>query len=79
LVQEYQRGIVHEPVRTNSCAKCHLPHGIVGSLQLREYPPRLCFRCHQGTKVELLQPGVSLHKPVDDGTCDACHDSHNSD
>ena len=55
LVQKYQSGIVHEPVRSNNCFKCHLSHGIVGALLLREYPPGLCFRCHQGTKVKMLQ------------------------
>ena len=77
LSEQYQKGGVHAPVKENNCAACHLPHGILGSLLMREYPPGLCFKCHIDIKSK--QSGLSVHKPVANGECGACHDPHNSD
>ena len=76
LSAQYQKGVVHAPVKENNCAACHLPHGVLGSLLMRDYPPALCFRCHIDMKSQ--QSGLSVHKPVADGECDSCHNPHNS-
>ena len=77
LSAQYQKGIVHAPVKENNCAACHLPHGVLGSLLMRDYPPTLCFRCHIDMKSQ--QSGLSVHQPVAEGECDSCHNPHNSE
>jgi predicted CXXCH cytochrome family protein len=45
-VASYQTGFVHQPVKETKCETCHLPHGLVGTLLMRQQPPALCLPCH---------------------------------
>lgn len=74
--KKFRQGYVHAPVKQGRCDQCHLPHGLIGGLFLREKEPGLCLSCHR----QLKPPAESgsVHRPVADGTCTACHDPHNS-
>ena len=67
----------HEPVAKDDCKGCHLSHGMVGALRLKESGRQLCLMCHDG--IELGLQREILHGPVAEGRCDACHDPHGTD
>ena len=72
----FKEGHVHAPVKEDRCDSCHLPHGLIGGLFLREQEPELCYSCHDDLKPS---PGrQSVHQPVAAGTCSSCHEPHNS-
>jgi len=70
-----------------SCLNCHSPHASDHSWLLKDNIDALCFQCHNteielddGTRIanikETIESGASLHSPVTDGNCTACHDVH---
>ncbi len=74
--EAFKQGNVHVPVKENRCSTCHLPHGLIGGLFLREQEPELCYVCHEDLKP--TPDRKSVHQPVASGTCSSCHDPHNS-
>ena len=73
---KYQSGIVHSPVKEKNCEACHLPHGIVPAVVMRQQSPFVCLPCH----AEFKEAGskTSVHEPVNKGKCEVCHEDHNS-
>lgn len=75
---------VHEPVRRGACLPCH-------KASAQDHPERggeefvfamgggadLCYSCHLGMKDEIGK-AESVHAPVGDGDCLACHFPHDS-
>ncbi|USN99276.1 MAG: hypothetical protein H6810_00950 [Phycisphaeraceae bacterium] len=70
-----------------SCLNCHAPHASNHERMLRNEPVDLCLKCHDkpieapdGTKLvdmkQLIESGGTLHGPVAQGNCTACHDIH---
>ncbi|MFA5701649.1 MAG: cytochrome c3 family protein, partial [Desulfuromonas sp.] len=68
---------VHQVVKENKCEECHLPHGIVPKLLLKESGDKICLRCHSEESIGLDQPQV--HTALKRGQCSTCHDPHASD
>ena len=74
---KFSSGIIHAPVKEESCYSCHRPHGLYGKIVFRVQQPDLCYACHNDIK-----PGdsaKSVHEPINSDKCTVCHDSHNSD
>ena len=44
---KFAKGVIHRPVADQDCGACHLPHGLIGGIQLRQPAPGLCRRCHR--------------------------------
>lgn len=69
----------HAPVRNGDCFACHDPHASDFSGVVKTNPQLLCLECHgfQGAGHH-KQSGVkkSVHAPVRDGDCLACHGPH---
>src|SRR4051812_50213116 len=59
-----------------SCEDCHLRHGIVPKLLLKETGSGLCLSCHQKEKLGFDKPVV--HKALKSSECITCHDPHGS-
>jgi len=74
---QYQSGVVHQPVKENNCEACHLPHGLVPTVQMRQPVPVVCLSCHPAFKEAANKK--SVHEPVGQGKCEACHKEHNSE
>ncbi len=73
-----------------SCLNCHDPHASDHVRLLREETMTLCFECHDRTQdregggivadIELqIAKGASVHGPVEEGNCVACHQIHGGD
>ncbi len=77
MATRFAGGRVHPPVAEKNCAACHLPHGMIGGIQLRANPPDLCFSCHQAQARERGEKAV--HQPFAEGKCNRCHAAHNSE
>ncbi len=67
---------VHPVVKELKCEECHLPHGLVAKLLLKENGNKLCSLCHSEKDLNLDQPGV--HTALRKGKCTTCHDPHGS-
>jgi predicted CXXCH cytochrome family protein len=76
-VAAYQTGVVHQPVKENNCEACHLPHGLVPTVLMRQPVPVVCLPCHAAFKEAASKK--SLHEPVGKGKCESCHNPHNSE
>ncbi|MFO0974141.1 MAG: cytochrome c3 family protein [Phycisphaerae bacterium] len=76
-------------VEGRQCLNCHEPHATNFPRILRNNPMALCLECHnkpiktpQGTVADMsavLAPGKSLHGPVAQKNCAACHQIHGGD
>lgn len=78
----------HEAVTADrSCLNCHEAHAGTHPVLLQDDPATLCFECHDrviempdGSKLPdmkaLIETGKSLHGPVAERDCAACHDIH---
>ncbi|MCK4838255.1 MAG: hypothetical protein KAS94_05590, partial [Desulfobulbaceae bacterium] len=76
MVEKFSTGVVHQPVAKKECKKCHQPHGVVGSVYLRQPVPEQCFGCHEA---EWQQVALKYrHSPFAKGECGSCHEVHNS-
>src|SRR5210317_982337 len=73
----FQSGVVHQPTKENNCEACHLPHGTVPTVLMRQPVPVICLTCHAEFKTATEKK--SLHDPVNQGECDSCHQPHNSE
>jgi len=65
----------HPPV-SEDCGDCHVAddgHPDDGDVQLADEEPALCFLCHDAFD------GTTIHQPVREGECSACHDPHGTD
>ncbi len=73
-------GSVHPPVVKGTCIACHSPHLKLKRKQLLLPLEKLCFKCHDDfvEKVKGIK-GSSVHPPVEENDCLACHDPHKSD
>jgi predicted CXXCH cytochrome family protein len=78
-----KKKIVHAAVM-KGCPVCHsaidatdVPHKKTNAITkgLAAEVPALCFQCHDKKKFE----GKTIHPPVKDGMCLACHSPHSSD
>lgn len=76
MAERFKQGYIHEPVNEDRCDRCHLPHGLIGVVILREEEPDLCYTCHRELEPDADQ--VSVHSPVAGGQCHRCHNPHNS-
>lgn len=78
----------HAAVTTEeSCLNCHMPHASDHEVILRNNAMALCFECHdeeielEGGRVlanmkAIIESGTSLHGPVAQSNCTACHEIH---
>ena len=81
----------HAAVTTDrQCLNCHDPHASDHPRVLRTDPKTLCFECHDreielpggGTLAnikKIIDSGTSLHGPVAQNNCAACHMIHGGD
>lgn len=67
----------HEPVEENKCRLCHRSHTSSNEKLLKSPPPQSCRPCHSEFFAGIEAAGVaSVHQPVRDGACGACHEVH---
>ena len=66
----------HPGVKNGQCETCHLRHGVVPKLILKEDGNALCLSCHSAAQIGLDQPHV--HTALKNGQCIQCHDPHAS-
>jgi predicted CXXCH cytochrome family protein len=78
----------HAAVTTErSCLNCHEPHASDYPRVLRSSMTELCFECHDreiempdgrklGNIKKVIETGTSLHGPVAQDNCAACHEIH---
>src|SRR5262245_2318219 len=67
---------LHPSVKDGDCESCHLRHGIVPKLLLKQTGNELCLSCHDKAKIGLDKQHV--HTAVTTGKCTTCHDPHGS-
>src|SRR5262245_20304752 len=67
---------LHPSVKDGKCETCHLRHGIVPKLLLKQTGNELCLSCHDKAKIGLDKQHV--HTAVTTGKCTTCHDPHGS-
>ena len=77
IVATYENGFVHQPVKEKNCEACHLNHGLVPMVVMRQPVPTVCLPCHPA--LNKTGSKKSAHKPVSNGKCKACHEPHNSE
>ena len=67
----------HKPVDERKCRLCHRSHTATSPKLLKSPPPQSCRPCHGEFFAAVERAGVaSLHRPVKDGACAACHELH---
>lgn len=81
----------HDAVtKDRSCLNCHAAHASNHPVLMKNRASALCFECHDreiempdGTRLanikEIIETGTSLHGPVSQHDCTACHDIHGGD
>ena len=67
---------LHAPVKSQKCEECHLRHGTVPKLLLKESGNALCLTCHKKESLGLEKKVV--HPVLKTGKCTDCHDAHGS-
>ena len=73
---KYKEGNLHKPLVDNNCEACHIPHGLIGALKLKEKDAKLCYQCHEKDRPRLEK--APLHTPLTQGICLKCHNPHSS-
>ena len=68
--------VTHKAVRERKCEECHLRHGLVPKLLLKESGNRFCYKCHDKKSIGMDKPNV--HSVLRQGKCTTCHDAHGS-
>jgi predicted CXXCH cytochrome family protein len=66
----------HPAVKERKCEECHLRHGLVPKLLLKESGNSFCYKCHDKKTIGMDKPNV--HKVLKTGSCLGCHDAHGS-
>ena len=66
----------HNPVIEKLCEGCHIPHGAIGALYLKNEGSALCYNCHEKDKERLEKK--NLHDPLKKKDCLPCHSPHSS-
>ena len=73
----------HQPVIDGNCLECHSPHASNFRGMTRLSTERLCYSCHEFERVEvgpkkitMKRKGGSVHPPLLEGDCLACHNAH---
>jgi len=64
--------VVHGPVISGSCTKCHEPHKSKFKKLLVKENQKLCFSCHNAPR--LLKK--TIHKKIGTTSCTSCHNPH---
>src|SRR5512146_652006 len=67
---------VHPIVKEKKCEECHLRHGIVPKLLLKDAGNALCIKCHAKEKIGMNKANV--HTALKTGQCTLCHNPHAS-
>ncbi len=77
------QAFMHPPVSKGQCLSCHNPHQSENPKMLVMAPSELCISCHKdflkSRGIESLPEGGSVHQPVKERRCTACHDPHGGD
>ena len=68
---------VHQVVKEKKCEECHIRHGIVPKLLLKETGTALCVKCHGKDKIGMGKKFV--HTALKAGNCTQCHTPHASE
>ncbi|MDF1552049.1 MAG: cytochrome c3 family protein [Deferrisomatales bacterium] len=69
--------IIHGPLNTVGCGFCHDPHDSPGGRHLRLPVAEMCASCHEElSPASLGAAGATVHRPVAEGHCTACHRPH---
>ena len=66
----------HPAVRERKCEECHLRHGLVPKLLLKESGNGFCYKCHKRDAIGMDRANV--HSVLRNGKCTTCHDPHGS-
>jgi predicted CXXCH cytochrome family protein len=66
----------HQAVKKADCESCHLRHGVVPKLLLKQQGNALCLGCHAEKSIGMNKPHV--HAVLKTGSCTKCHDAHGS-
>ena len=67
----------HPGLKNDGCEDCHLRHGLVPTLLLKEDGNDLCLSCHEGESIGLDK--AEVHSALRQDACIGCHDPHASD
>jgi predicted CXXCH cytochrome family protein len=72
--------IIHKPITEKGCVICHNPHSSKDKkLLVSEGDKFFCYKCHNDFTVNPEFEIKSVHKPVSDEDCIACHEMHATD
>lgn len=66
----------HPGVSDDQCESCHIRHGLVAKLILKEQGNALCYSCHDTASLGLERAHV--HTGLRGQGCTSCHDPHAS-
>jgi predicted CXXCH cytochrome family protein len=67
---------VHTVVKEKKCEDCHLRHGIIPKLLLKQDGNQVCYTCHEKNKIGLDKSFV--HTALKQKKCTSCHNPHAS-
>ena len=67
---------VHTPVKEKNCEQCHLRHGVVPKLLLKQQGNQGCYSCHPQETIGMDKP--VLHSAFQRESCVRCHNPHAS-
>ncbi len=68
--------MLHQPIKSDGCLKCHKMHEPVGKKYLAADENELCGSCHESVKER--KGDLALHSPFKKGKCSSCHETHAS-
>jgi predicted CXXCH cytochrome family protein len=65
---------VHAVVKEQKCEDCHLRHGVLPKLLLKEQGNQLCLTCHKPEQIGMDKQRA--HTALKNGKCIDCHNPH---
>ena len=78
-LNEFQKKYVHSPMSKKDCEACHLRHGKIAVLTLKEREERkLCYICHKQMALN-MDKTANVHTALKQGKCLPCHNPHASE